>query len=169
MIGSILATWVLAFLALLLQSTWLQTVAIAGVVPDLALLVILWVSYGNSRAEGPIAAFLAGVAFDFLSSGPVGFGPFIYTLAAWVASLLHGSIRMDRIALPLVMGFVGTLLKVMGSGILEVLFGPDKVTARSFADSGVWIEAGLNALLAPLLFLALGSMKRWLITEEHRR
>jgi len=169
MIRTILSAWLVSFIALVLQSTWLQSLAVAGVVPDLALLILIWVSYENSRAEGPIAAFLAGIAFDFLGSGPVGFGPFIFTLAAWLASVLHGIVRMDRIILPCVMGFTGTLVKVLGANMLALLFGSTKITARPFGDSGVWIEAGLNAVIAPLLFIGLGALKRWLITEEHRR
>jgi rod shape-determining protein MreD len=168
MILSTLAGAALAFLLAIVQSTWLDVVSVAGAIPDISLLVILWISYRNSRGEGPAAGFLSGIATDFISSAPIGYNAFVTTFAAYLASLLQGSIRLDRIILPFMLAVGGTLAKALGATALSLLFGSGKVFAPSFAEPRIWVEVLYNGLLAPPVFLALRFLDSWLVTEGRR-
>jgi rod shape-determining protein MreD len=168
MIRSILFSTLLLVGCSFVQSTWFGAIAIFGVIPDLSLVVLIWVSYRNGMVEGPISGFLSGFAEDFLSASPLGFHAFIKTAVAASASLLHGTFYIDKLLLPLALGFSGTLAKALVAGLLHLLFGT-KIHMYSFLDSPLWIEAAYNGIIAPLVFLLLGPLSRFLVTERGRR
>lgn len=149
------------------QSTWFGSIAIFGVVPDIGLVALIWISYKNGLVEGPVVGFLSGFAEDFLSASPLGFHAFIKTAVAASASLLYGSFYIDKLLLPLALGFAGTLAKAVAAGLLFLLFGA-KIHVYSLLDSKLWIEAAYNGLLAPAVFLLLGPLSRFLVTERGR-
>ena len=155
MIRSVVLSTILLVACALAQSAWFGGIAVLGVTPDLGLVVLIWLSYMNGLVAGPISGFLSGFAEDFLSASPLGFHAFIKTAVAAAASLLHGSFYIDKLLLPIILGFAGTIAKALAAGALFLLFG-SKVHAYSLLERTLWIEAAYNGLLAPLVFLLLG-------------
>jgi rod shape-determining protein MreD len=149
------------------QSTWLGAIAVLGIVPDLSLVVLIWISYKNGLVEGPVSGFLSGFAEDLLSASPLGFNAFVKTLVAACAGLLHGVFFIDRIALPFVLGFLGTIAKALATGFLSLLFS-GKVLSYDFFGAALWVEAAYNGVAAPFVFLFLTLLKRLLVTERGR-
>ena len=167
MIRTVLVSTLLLIGADLVQSTWFGAIAVFGVVPDLSLVILLWLAYKNGPVEGPLSGFFAGLAQDCFSASPLGFHAFVKTFVAAFAGLLHGSFSIDRIFLPVALGAAATLVKALGTGLLALLFST-KVQAYSFLSASLWIEAAYNGLIAPLVFLLLGLAKRVLVTESKR-
>jgi rod shape-determining protein MreD len=167
MIRTIVLSSLLLVLCNFIQSTWFGSIAILGVVPDLALIVLVWLSYENGIAEGPISGFLSGLAEDFISASPLGFHAFVKTATATAAALLHGTFFIDRLFLPIVLGIASTIFKALVTGLLSLLFG-GAVHAYNFLDRMIWIEAAYNGIIAPLVFLLLTPLKRLLVTEMKR-
>lgn len=166
MIKTIFASTFLSSLFLIIQTTWLKNGLFWGVIPDFALLVVLWVAYSNRESQGAISGFLAGLLCDTLSSSPLGYFAFLYVVPAYAASLLKRVISMDVFFIPVILGFAGTVLKGLASVFLLILFGPKDISAYSLGDAHFWIEASLNGALAPLLFLALGKMRELFVTKK---
>ncbi len=150
------------------QSTWLGAVSVLGVTPDLALVVLIWISYKNGLVEGPACGFISGFAEDLLSSAPLGFNAFIKTLAATLAGLLHGVFFIDKVLLPFVLGAVGTVAKALSAGLLSLVFAGKGLHRYDLLAPSLWIEAAYNGLLAPLIFLLLSLLKRLLVSERGR-
>lgn len=167
MIRSIGVSTALIVLLSLVQSTWLGSIAILGVVPDLGLLVLIWVSYKNGLVEGPASGFIAGLLEDAISAAPLGFNAFLKTVIAWAVGLLHGSFYIDRIFLPILLGAGATILKALASLLLGLLFD-NRVQVYDLLGSAIWIEAAYNGLLAPFVFLLLSTMRKLLVTEASR-
>jgi rod shape-determining protein MreD len=167
MIRTIVFSTILLIASGLIQSTWLGAIAVLGVIPDVSLVILVWLSYKNGIVEGPIAGFAAGFAEDCLSASPIGFHAFVKTFVAAIAGLLHGSFFIDRIFLPVALGAVATLLKALGAGILYLLFGA-KIQTYGLFDRVLWIEAAYNGLIAPFVFLLLGTLKKILVKESKR-
>ena len=86
---------------------------------------------------------------------------------AAATALLHGSFYIDRLVLPILLGFTGTIAKAIAAGALYLLFGSG-IHAYSFVDRVLWIEAAYNCVLAPVVFLLLGPLSRFLVTERGR-
>jgi rod shape-determining protein MreD len=167
MIRSVLLSTALLIACAFAQSTWFGGIAVFGVVPDLSLIVLIWVSYKNGQIEGPISGFLSGLAEDFLSTSPLGFHAFVKTAVAAVTAVLHGSFFIDRLVLPILLGITGTIVKAIAVGALYLVFG-SPIHAYSFIKKVLWIEAAYNGLLAPLVFLILSPLSRFLVTERNR-
>ncbi len=167
MIRTIFISSVLLVLTGLIQSTWFGPIAVFGVIPDLSLVILIWIGYKNGPVEGPVAGFISGFAEDCLSASPLGFHAFVRTFVAAFSGMLHGSFYIDRILLPVAMGAIGTLLKALGATLLFLLFGT-KIQTYGLVDRILWIEVAYNGLIAPLVFLLLGTAKRLLVTESNR-
>jgi rod shape-determining protein MreD len=167
MIRSVALSSLLLLACSYVQSTWLGSIAVLGVTPDLALVVLIWVSYKNGTAEGAFSGFLSGLAEDFLSAAPLGFNAFVNAAVASCAGLLHGVFFIDRVVLPFALGALGTVAKALASGFLALLFA-GKVRGYDFLGRALWIEAAYNGLAAPILFLLLSPLKRLLVTERER-
>lgn len=167
MIRSIIVSTLIIMACDFAQSTWFGAIAIMGVIPDLALLVLIWVSYQNGYVAGSSSGFLSGIAQDFISASPIGFNAFIRTAVASAAGLLHGSFYIDRLLLPVALGATGTVAKAIVAGLLFLVFG-SKLHTYDVFDSELWIETAYNALAAPIAFLLLTPLKRLLKAERGR-
>jgi rod shape-determining protein MreD len=144
--------------AVLLQTTLLPFVAIRGVKPDLALIILVFVSIRKGAMTGQISGFAAGIMEDFLSLSPLGFHAFFRTCIGFFYGLTAGNIFVDPILMPLVLVVIATLFKGLVTSVLIALFSLAAAGFSSFSGP-FWIELGYNALLAPFCFAILGLFK----------
>lgn len=167
MIKSVSIASVLAAVILFIQTTWFKNGIIVSASPDLAVLIILWMSLNNKNIEGLLAAFVIGMIHDLLSSSPIGFYIFLYVVPAYIALLVRNSIFIDRVFMPMAAAFFSTILKALLSLFLVKLFGEQAIIGYSFVTLKFWMECCLNTILAPLVFLALSKAGKVLITRSH--
>jgi rod shape-determining protein MreD len=164
---TILCTTGLIVLCNLAQSTWFHAIEVFGVIPDLGLLVLIYVSFANISSEGQISGFLSGIIQDFISAAPLGLSAFVKTLIATVYSFIAGNFYVDKIFLPMIFGATSTLLKAIAVTIIALIF-PEHVHPYSFTDRVIWIEIAYNTVLAPIIFLLLGLARPILVTARNR-
>lgn len=157
MIMSLLTSLVLLVTLTLVDSTWMSSLAILGAKPDLGLLTVIWLSYRRGPLVGTSASFVSGLVDDALSSAPLGFGAFIKTLVAWLSSFLHGSLQLDHVFMPLLLGAGMTLVKALATIFLALLFG-GQVASYDLLSRVLWVEVAYTALLAPLFFSLLDGL-----------
>lgn len=167
MIRNIVVCVALCALALVLQATLLQGVAIFKVVPDLSLIVLLFASLKNGSMTGQVAGFASGLIQDFISSAPLGFNALIRTAIGFGFGALSGKLFIDRIIFPFLFGAVASLAKALLIGLLSLIF-PEQIMGYDLGDKVFWIEMGYNAALSPLVFFLLGLFKRNLVAELDR-
>lgn len=163
--------WLLSFglvsLLIVVQSTWLDYIAVYSVVPDLSLIAVVYIAFKSPSLQGQSVGFAAGLLQDGVSAAPFGLNAFIKTAVAWLANLLSGKFYIDRLLIPVIFGFAATLAKAVYLAALSTFFA-GKVFSYDFLDRVLWIEAGYNAVAAPILFLALSPLDRFLIPPEKR-
>ena len=153
----LLSTGMIA-LAVVLQSTLLHWVAIRGVIPDLGLIILVFVAIRRGSMTAQLSGFATGVVEDFLSLSPLGFHAFIRTLVGFLYGLTVGSIFVDPILMPVILTIIATLFKALISSVL-VSFLSIPAEGFSVFTGPLWIEMGYNAVLAPVLFALLGLLK----------
>ena len=153
----LLSTGMIA-LAVVLQSTLLRWVAIRGVIPDLGLIILVFVAIRRGSMTAQLSGFATGVIEDVLSLSPLGFHAFIRTVVGFLYGLTVGSIFVDPIFMPVVLTIVATLFKALISSLLVSILSIPAEGFRVFAGP-LWIEMGYNAVLAPFLFALLGLLK----------
>ena len=153
----LLSTGLIA-LAVVLQSTLLHWVAIRGVIPDLGLIILVFVAIRRGSMTAQLSGFAAGIVEDFLSLSPLGFHAFIRTMVGFLYGLTVGSIFVDPILMPLILTIVATFFKGLISSLLVSFLSIPAAGFSVFAGP-LWIELGYNAVLAPFLFALLGLVK----------
>lgn len=161
MIRSIIWTVVFSILAALLQSTVLARISFFNVIPDLALCVLVFSAYVNGTMTGQVSGFFSGLFIDFMSASPLGMNSLIRTLIGALTGLFKDSLFLGYVIMPIILCVIATLLKALIIFVLHLIM--NSIPAYSLADSRLWIEIGLNALCAPLLFLILRNFKPMLI------
>jgi rod shape-determining protein MreD len=141
-----------------LQSTVFRYIAIRGVRPDLALIVLVFLALRRGSMTAQVAGFAAGIVEDLVSVSPVGFHMILRTVIGYLYGLLSGNVFVDPLLMPIVLTIVATILKGIVSGLVSLVFGLQSSGFLYFAGR-LWIEAGYNALAAPFVFALLNLLK----------
>jgi rod shape-determining protein MreD len=159
------ATIVALVICILLQSTLLGKIAIRGVRPDLALIVLIFVAMRRGSMVGQMSGFASGFLEDLMNVSPLGFHSLLRTVMGYLYGLLSGNVFIDPFLMPIVLTVVATILKGLLSGIVSAIFG---LTASGFITFAgrLWIEVGYNGVLAPFLFALLNLFKVFKQTEK---
>jgi len=144
--------------AVVLQSTLLHWVAVRGVIPDMGLIVLVFIAVRRGSMTAQLSGFVSGVVEDVLSLSPLGFHAFVRTVVGFLYGLTQGGIFIDPILMPVILTIIATIFKALISSLLVVFLS---IPAAGFAvfTGPLWIELGYNAVLAPFLFAALGLFK----------
>ena len=158
MIRSIIWTILFCIIAGIFQSAVIGRIPIFKVIPDIALCILVFSAYVNGTMTGQVSGFFSGILLDFLSVAPLGMNCLIRTIIGALTGIFKGSFFLDIIIMPVVLCTIATILKAVIIFILHLIMG-SQVPAYSITDSVLWIELGLNAVLAPLLFLLLRKFK----------
>jgi rod shape-determining protein MreD len=137
--------------AVVAQSVVFRHVAIDGVVPDLALLVVVAAAIAQGPRYGAVLGFAAGLLLDL--APPADHAAGRWGLALVVVGYLAGRVRQDArtstLTAVLVVGaasFVGTSLFAFSGAVLDDGAPPVDQMLRIIVTSVLW-----DVLLAPVL------------------
>jgi rod shape-determining protein MreD len=154
--GRVMAwTCITSFFLSLVTATILSNITFLPVLPDLVLLVIVYVSFVNGTSIASSASFCSGLMLDFLSAAPIGLNAFTKTLTGYVAGRFSGACNLDRALIPALMGIAATVLKALSTWVLSLFFGSG-IQVYRLSGAEFWLEILANAIAAPLLFAVLG-------------
>ncbi|MEJ5247414.1 rod shape-determining protein MreD [Caldilinea sp.] len=150
----------LLLLLCLLQSTAAARMKIAGVKPELVLLMVVIGALVYGARPGVVWAFVAGVGMDIFSGGPFGASSLALMASALVAGLGHRPFSRFNIFVPLAATALGTLayagvyltiltvLEVAGAPTLRV---PIDDAIRDIVLPVTLYNTAIMLLLLPLL------------------
>ena len=136
-----------AFLLGVFETAILSHIQLLPALPDLILILVVYIALYNGTVAGVTAGFFSGLIFDFLSLAPMGLHSFVFTVFGFLYGMLYGKYNVRRFFFPFMLGLSATFLKM--------LFGQSIQVYSLFAVS-FWIEVAENALCAPLLFMLFG-------------
>ena len=159
--------WGLVFIliAALLQSTVFSRLAVyIHAIPDFTLIILVFMAYVNGTMTGQLTGFFSGFLLDLLSSAPLGLNALTRTLIGALTGFIKGTFFLDIFLLPMALCAGATAFKVLIYFLLHWLL-PGAVPAYNFFSLTVWVELGLNTLLAPFLFAFLKLFES-LLTEQ---
>ncbi len=144
--------------AVVLQSTILNRIRIVNIIPDLSLIILVYISYRKGCMTGQVTGFVSGLIEDILSISPLGLSTFIKTLIGYLYGLMEGNIFVDPLLMPIILVASATLLKALIMGALSILFPIPQITLNYYIHS-LWISILYNSLLAPFIFAVLNLLK----------
>ena len=93
---SILKNFLLAVLALLIQTTLVHKLSVFDIKPDLILLVVVYVGVTGGHVQGTILGFLSGLVQDAYNPSFIGLNAFAKSVVGFGAGYGHGGIAIER-------------------------------------------------------------------------
>jgi rod shape-determining protein MreD len=144
----------LIIVVVLVQVTLFPHLRLAGVAPDLGLVVALAVGYNDGPEAGAIAGFVAGFGFDLFLETPLGLNALAYALVGYGVGIIEGGLLRSPRWLPSVLGVAGGLAGGLILIAIGVLAGVENVKGTHGVQT-IAIAALYDGLLAPLVFFVL--------------
>ncbi len=131
------------------QSVLLLGIMPMGIVPDLALVLLLATSCHYGSMTGVIVGFCVGLSHDLLGIAPLGFHAALYTLIGYLGGLLRSKVSSGHFITPMLVAFFATVLKYGGAYLLNLAL--NYKIEYFFLWKGI-IETGLNTFLSSIVF-----------------
>jgi rod shape-determining protein MreD len=145
--------------ALVLQTNVFQGLTGGRIIPDLVLILCVYLGLHEHNIGGATGAFLLGYLLDSFSGNLVGLHAFAMTTVYLMVYLVSRRLWMDNMVSGVAMVFLGSLLK--GVAIVVALAAYLSVDRMSVGVAQtLFAEALLAAALTPVLFGMLGWTKR---------
>jgi rod shape-determining protein MreD len=134
--------------AVLVQSTVLARVRLAGVRPDLLVLAVVSVAVATDATCGAAFGFVAGLVADLLFDLPVGVSALVWTAAGFAVGAVRVYLDSRRPLVHLVLAGAASLASVWCSGLLLRVL--DLSSWAAVARAGPLVALG-NLLLTPFV------------------
>lgn len=145
---------VLIIIAGIIQSSLLSKITILNVIPDLALIILVYVSYINGSMTGQITGFISGFFLDFISIAPLGFNALSRTIIGFILGLIKGNFFLDIIIFPALLCAGATIMKALIISLIHYLFNAN-TPVYTFTNQILWTEVIYNTIAAPFVFALL--------------
>jgi rod shape-determining protein MreD len=134
--------------AVLVQSTVLARVRVAGVRPDLLVLAVVSVAAATDATTGAAFGFVAGLVADLLFDLPVGVSALVWTAAGFAVGAVRVYLTSHRPLVHLVLAGAASLASVWCCGLLLRVL--DLSSWAAVARAGPLVALG-NLLLTPFV------------------
>ena len=95
MIRKSLVIFSILLVCTLLETALLSNVVFLPVVPDLLLLVVMYISVYNGSLSGETTGFVSGLLLDFLTAAPLGLNCLLRTLLGFFAGLFNNVLNIS--------------------------------------------------------------------------
>lgn len=162
MIKTFSATALLLFVVSIIESMLLSSFTFLPAIPDISLLCVLYLSLHNGRIFGETSGFVSGLFLDFLSAAPFGFNCLLRTITGYIGGLFTKSINTEGTIIPCLLGFLATILKIIVTGLISILY-PASVATYDIFSWNILFELLLNTALCPVVFKFISVFKKTLI------
>jgi rod shape-determining protein MreD len=143
-------------LAVLLQTTLFH---LAPIIPDLVLVLCVYLGLFHHNLGGAVGAFLLGYILDTFSGAYPGLNAFAMTFVFLLVYLLSRRLWIEHGLSAIVLVFVAAVMKALTIVGLVLVFSGGLRAATIRDDI---LGGALAAVATPLVFGALDGGKRWL-------
>ena len=145
----LLALTVVLVVAVLVQSTVLARLTLAGVRPDLLVLAVVSVAVATDPTTGAVFGFVAGLVADLLFDLPVGVSALVYTAVGFAVGTVRVYVTSHLPLVHLVLAGAASLASVWCCGLLLRVFDLSSWAAVLRAGP---LVAVYNLLLTPFVY-----------------
>lgn len=140
----------LLLIAWLLQSSFLELIAVAGVKPDLVMLIIVLYGFLLGPKEGAFLGYAGGLVEDFIFGQYIGLSALSNMVAGYLAGVAGERLYRENILVASMVTFFATLAGFLVNYLLLYYLG---LHVSSLALVRVVLPAAVyTSILAPFLF-----------------
>jgi len=144
--------------ALLIQLTLINLIAILGLKPDLLMVVVVVFSLLKGEKDGSISGFASGLLQDIFSTGLLGINAFTKTVIGFTCGILKEKIFYEHILFLIpVITFIAAFTQSILIFLLLRAFGIEYSLTWSLKQVAL-PEALYSSLLSPFIFIAINKL-----------
>lgn len=165
MIRKSLVIFAILLICTLLETALLSNVVFLPVVPDLLLLVVMYISVYNGSLSGETTGFVSGLLLDFLTAAPLGLNCLLRTLLGFFAGLFNNVLNISGIFIPALLALFATIVKAVMIEFISFFF-PNGVITYDMFSAAFGMELLLNVILAPMVFAFLSLFSSVLVDNK---
>lgn len=147
--------------AVVLQTAVLPQLRIAGIAPDLLLLVGISAGIAAGPDRGAIVGFVAGLLADCFLQTPFGLSALSYGLVAAAVGTFQRSVLHSAIWIPVLTAIVASAAGVTLFAVIGAVVGQDRLLSWRLPA-----VVGVVALVNGLLHLIIARPVRWATTGD---
>lgn len=108
-----------ALCGVVVQVVFLPSIAVAGIAPDVLLLLVIWIALRQGQTVGALAGFTIGLLMDLVVPGALGINAFAKTWVGFIGGMFAHPEVNNVLALPL-LKLLGIL--ALSSGVHSLLY-----------------------------------------------
>lgn len=154
---SILILIIVVLLNFLLQSTIFPYMAIFGVVPNTALLIVMSISLLKGKYYGGVIGLVIGLLQDMVFSSVIGINAFIYFFAGYLIGMAENKLSRDNMFIPALFSIIGTIYYNF-TYYTFMFFLSKNIPFLSFSKYIMLIEILYNIVLAVPIYMILSKI-----------
>lgn len=141
--------------ALIVHLVVLSRLRVAGVMPDLMLLVGIAAGLTGGPSRGAAVGFLSGILLDFFLQTPLGLSALVFTLVGFAVGTLGTGILRASWWIPVVIALVASAAGELLFALIGAMLGETQMVSARLAT--VLAVVGVtNAILAPIVVAVVG-------------
>lgn len=152
------------FILAMVETAILSNISFLPAVPDLVLLVSIYIAMMNGKTAGVVLGFISGLILDFITGCPFGYNCLLRTIICYFAGFFNRNLNFRGIFIPFLIGLCGTFAKVFITWLIS-LFYPNTVLTYSMISVSFFTELLLNSILAPVIFKIVGCFDKHIVAN----
>lgn len=152
------------FLAIVVQLSVLNRIAVAGVTADGLVVVAVAAGFVAGPARGAAVGFAVGLGFDLLLSTPLGLTALVYTVVGYVAGVVASNLIRDSRLTAFALAAVAAPSAMGAWVVVGALFGQAHLLDAPLVRIAVVSAVGAVVLL-PLVLAVM----RWAVADPYDR
>lgn len=165
MIRRALVIFFILLVLVLLETALLSNIVFLPAVPDLLLLVVLYISVHSGSLLGEASGFVSGFLLDFLTAAPLGLNCLLRTLLGFIIGLFHDILNISGFIIPALLALTATIAKAIIVEFISFFF-PIGIITYDVLSFEFGMELLLNTILAPLMFSFLSLFSSLMIDKK---
>lgn len=151
----------IGFFTVLFQTTFLHLLPLGGIVPDLVLVLCVYLGLNHPALGSVFGAFILGYAVDVFSSPVTGLHAFAFSLVFFAVSVSSHWVWVRSPLLSFGVVFFASGIKGTALILLGNLFLARNGLEYAAIFRYIFVDSLVTALLAPLVFFALSRMRTY--------
>ncbi len=159
--GLLVLVMITAVVGVLLETTVFHLLPLGSIVPDLMVILCVYLALHEHSVAGALGAFLLGYFTDSFSGNMLGLHAFAMSLVFLLVYLLARQLWMDNVVANVAVVFIASLIKALAVAALLAFYLSAAYPWHQLFSSA-WVEAGIAALFSPFVFSLLdGGRRLW--------
>lgn len=150
--------------ALVFQLSVLTRVHVAGVMPDLMLMLAVAAGLTGGQARGAVVGFGSGMAVDLFLQTPLGLSALVFSVVGYAVGTAQTAILRSSWWIPVLTAFVASAAGELLFALAGAMVGETQLVTGRLGLVLVVVGA-TNALVAPLTVRTMG----WALCSRPRR